>query len=74
MVWNTTLGPEELKLPRGTDDKMGESKRHSLQSVCVCDNLEMTSSGDVTGGAKEVLLLAGAVCVVLNEIRRLSKS
>lgn len=33
---------------------MGESDKHGLQSICICYNLGMTSSGDVTGMAKEV--------------------
>ena len=74
MVWHITLGPERLKLPSGTEAKMGESAKCSLQSVNVCHNLGMTSSGDVTSIAKEVLLLSLTVHVVWYEVRRWSES
>lgn len=68
MVWHITLGPS------GTEAKMGESDKHSLQSVSVCHNLGMTTSGDVTSTAKDVLLLSLAVRVVWYEVRRLFES
>lgn len=68
------MRPERLKLPGGTEAKVGESDKLSLQSVCVCHSLGMTSSGDATGRVIEVLLLSLRVCVVSYEVRRLSKS
>lgn len=64
MTWYITLGPDWLKLPSGTEAKVGESGKHGLQSICVCYNRGMTSSGDVTGMAKEVStsLITGSVC------------
>lgn len=53
MTWSITLGPDWLKPPTGTEVKVGESGKHSPQSICVCYKLGMASSGDVTGVAKE---------------------
>lgn len=52
---------------------MGKWDKTHFQSVCVCHNHSITSSGDVMNGTKEVLIRL-TVYAVWHEVRRLSKS